>query len=239
MTGTALGVSTGRIRGVLFDLDGTLYAQRPLRLAMAAELAVACLLHPGTAGTRLAVLRTYRRMHEELRHVGGVESLAVIQAARTGERTNVPLVAVQAIVDEWMQQRPLKYLRWCRRPGVTRTLEQLRAAGVKLGVLSDYPAQQKLEALGLAGYFSPVLCTTDREINALKPDPRGFRHACDVWGLLPEEVLYVGDRPEVDGAGASAAGLPCVIVGSGQRGSRGGWRVARGFSDLDEVLGAA
>jgi FMN phosphatase YigB (HAD superfamily) len=236
MTAATL-VARGRIRGVLFDLDGTLYSQPPLRLAMAAELAMSCVLQPRAARTRLAVLRTYRRMHEELRHADGAEPLSEVQAARTGKRTNVPLSTVQALVDEWMQQRPLKYLRWCRRPGVMSTLDRLRAAGLKLGVLSDYPAQQKLEALGLAGLFSPVLCTTDSEINALKPDPRGFRHACDVWGLLPEEVLYVGDRPEVDGAGAFAAGLPCVIVGS--HSSSGGWRAARGFPTLDEVLGGA
>ncbi|MNC97295.1 hypothetical protein D3C83_149080 [compost metagenome] len=31
----------------------------------------------------------------------------------------------------------------------------------------------------------------------------------------------VGDRPDVDAAGAHAAGMPCVIIGGGRRAARG------------------
>ena len=58
-----------------------------------------------------------------------------------------------------------------------------------------------------------MLCSTDKEINAFKPHPRGYLRACEEWGLQPQEVLYVGDRPEVDAKGAKAAGMPCMMVG--------------------------
>jgi putative hydrolase of the HAD superfamily len=89
--------------------------------------------------------------------------------------------------------------------------------GLEVGVLSDYPAATKLAALGVADRFPLVLCSTDPEIRALKPNPRGFLIACKRWGLSPGEVLMVGDRVDVDAAGASAAGMPCVIVGRGTR----------------------
>jgi FMN phosphatase YigB (HAD superfamily) len=61
-----------------------------------------------------------------------------------------------------------------------------------------------------------VLCTTDPAIAALKPNPRGFLRACEVWRIDPADVLMVGDRADVDAAGAAAAGMPCVIIGRGE-----------------------
>ena len=86
-----------------------------------------------------------------------------------------------------------------------------------MGVLSDYPAEAKLRALGLAGRFSLVLCATDPEVGAFKPNPRGFLRACERWQIARGDVLVVGDRVDVDAAGAAAAGMPCVIIGQVHR----------------------
>ena len=45
-----------------------------------------------------------------------------------------------------------------------------------------------------------------------KPDPAGFRYTAEMLGVEPGEAVYVGDRPEVDLAGARAAGMPAVLV---------------------------
>jgi putative hydrolase of the HAD superfamily len=205
------------VRAVLFDVDGTLYWQAPLRAMMAAELAVTPIASVRwRQGIMVArVVTHYRRVHEELRALGvGDQPLAAHQIARTAGDLGLEVAAVEATVAEWMVQRPLKYLRWCRRRGLLRLLATLRANGLQLGVLSDYEPGPKLQALEAWSYFSLALCTTDSDVNALKPHPRGFLRACELWGLGPEEVLYVGDRPEVDGEGAVAAGLGCVIIGS-------------------------
>lgn len=49
--------------------------------------------------------------------------------------------------------------------------------------------------------------------NAFKPAPVGFQRACKVWRLVAEEVLYVGDRPNIDRKGTAAAGMRRAIVG--------------------------
>ena len=85
--------------------------------------------------------------------------------------------------------------------------------GIKVGVFSDYPPELKLDALGIGGRFSVVLCSTDPEVGMFKPHPRGFLVAAARWQIDPSEVLVVGDRPDTDAAGAVAAGMPCVIVG--------------------------
>ena len=121
----------------------------------------------------------------------------------------------RSVVVEWMFQRPLKHLARVRRRGVVDLLSRLRDRDVRIGALSDYPTDAKLDALGVAEFFSLGLSTTDPAINAFKPHPKGFRHACLQWGLSPQEVLYVGDRQEVDGNGAAAAGIRCAIIGRG------------------------
>jgi FMN phosphatase YigB (HAD superfamily) len=103
-------------------------------------------------------------------------------------------------------------LRRCRRGGIERFLGYLASRGIPAGVFSDYPAREKLEALKLAEEISLVACATDAEINAFKPHPKGFVWSCERWGLEPSEVLYVGDRAEVDALGAANAGMPCAIL---------------------------
>jgi HAD superfamily hydrolase (TIGR01549 family) len=187
-----------------------------MRGLMTAELAAAAVRRPLAMRTALQVLRTYRLVHEELRRSAGagVDQVAELQLWRTAARVQVPEGLVRRLVAEWMNERPLKHLRWCRRRGMHAAIETLVRQGIRVGVLSDYPAGGKLTALGLSPLMSPVLCTTDPEIDALKPHPRGFHRACELWRLSPDEVLYVGDRTDVDAIGARAAGLRCAIVGA-------------------------
>lgn len=202
-----------RIRAVLFDLDGTLYRQAPVRSLMAIELALVPIRSPLGASRRLRALRLYRRAQEDLRTARAGSSIAGEQLARATAGSGLSSAETEQLVDEWMFRRPLKYLRRWRTPGLLPLLARLDAAGVPAGILSDYPAERKLAALGLSDRFSPVLCAGDPAIGALKPSPRGFLRACATWHLPPRDVLMIGDRPDVDAAGAHAAGMPCVIVG--------------------------
>jgi putative hydrolase of the HAD superfamily len=43
-----------------------------------------------------------------------------------------------------------------------------------------------------------------------KPDPRIFEHACTLACVKPAEAVFVGDRLDVDIAGAKAAGMRAV-----------------------------
>jgi HAD superfamily hydrolase (TIGR01549 family) len=226
---------------VLFDVDGTLYRQGPLRALMTCEL-TAWVVNSGSFSRSrdlARILRTFRAVREELRAAGSSEDrLETAQFARTAARVARDEHAVRQIVEEWIFQRPHKHMRWTRRGGVIRLLTRLAEREIQTGVLSDYPSRDKLRALGLADRFSVVLCTTDPDINAFKPHPRGFLRACEIWGLTPQEVVYVGDRPEVDAVGAAAAGLRAVIIRrDGDWSARaGGYRTVGTFDELRRIL---
>jgi len=204
------------IRAVLLDLDGTLYAQTPLRCLMAMELCTLPLQLQSwqMAKSTLKTLRCFRKTREELRELGFSTEhlLSQLQFQKAGDQAGVPEAFVEEVVREWMYHRPLKYLKGCRRRGVETFFDSAHQVGLQIGVFSDYPVQEKLKALGLDRWVKLAFCATDKEVNAFKPHPRGFLFACEHWGLRPEEVLYVGDRPEVDAEGALAAGMPCVIL---------------------------
>jgi phosphoglycolate phosphatase/putative hydrolase of the HAD superfamily len=202
------------LRGVLFDVDGTLYDQRRLRAHMAAEWARYALRHGRGALEVGRSIVAFRRTREELRALGRPQArLEELQYARAALSAGADEGRLRAIVEDWIFTRPLPYLRRCRRPGVAELLHALAARGLAVGVFSDYPGHAKVEALGLSGLVSLTVCATDDAVNAFKPHPGGFAHACGRWSLRPEEVLYVGDRAEVDEAGAAAVGMPCVILG--------------------------
>lgn len=202
------------IRAVLFDLDGTLYRQLPLRIAMAGEMAVASAGAMFSGGLRIPrVVAAFRKTRERLRsEPGGGSPVATRQYAAVAEALHIPTEDVERIVDEWIYRRPLKWLPYCRRGDVVGLLDWLARRGVRKGVLSDYPAHDKLKALGLAGRFDVVVSTVDLAVNAFKPDPRGYLVAARGLGLDPSEVLYVGDRIDVDGRGAHAAGMPFAVL---------------------------
>jgi HAD superfamily hydrolase (TIGR01549 family) len=204
----------GEVCAVLFDVDGTLYHQAPLRLCMGLELAALPLRSPpATVRRTWSAIRAFRRAQEDLRDLGAAQTpLARLQLERAAERVGMEVDEVEAVVSEWIDRRPLGYLRRCRRAGIESLLDALAARGIPAGVFSDYPAREKLEVLGLSDRISLVACATDAEINALKPDPKGFAWSCERWGLEPSRVLYVGDRVEVDARGAANAGMPCAIL---------------------------
>ncbi|GAB2586586.1 HAD family hydrolase [Dyella jejuensis] len=62
-----------------------------------------------------------------------------------------------------------------------------------------------LERIGLHLHFAHHICA--REIGSAKPDPRIFRAAAELLGVAPENILHVGDDPELDVVGAREAGL--------------------------------
>ena len=203
--------SPSAITAVLFDLDGTLYHQRPLRMRMARELALFVLRRPVEGGRTARVLRAFRHAQETLR-MRGVPYDEDVQIEEAASRVGLDTRAVRAVVREWMFERPLPHLLPHRAAGSVPLLDHLAARGIRAGVLSDYAAVDKLEALGLRQRFSVVLAAGDPDVRALKPSPRGFLAAASRWGVRPGQVLVVGDRVDADGAGAEAAGMASVIV---------------------------
>lgn len=228
------------IEAVLFDVDGTLYLQSRLRALMAGELATVPWVQraPWRVGRLWHALKSFRHVREELRARGcPAEPLERLQYSEAAARAGVSVPEMEDVVAEWIIQRPLKYLPRVVRPGTRETFEALTADGVKIGVFSDYPAEDKLKAMQLDDLVSLAIDATESSVNAFKPHPRGFLAAAERWGLAPQSILYVGDRPDVDAAGAAAAGMRCVVIGAAATSSdQPPYLAATRMTDLTELV---
>lgn len=96
--------------------------------------------------------------------------------------------------------------------GAAALLETL-AGRYRLGVLTDGPEttqRDKLRRLGWTDAFDAVVVTG--RIDAPKPAPGSFVALADALDVSPSAVVFVGDDPERDVAGAATAGMTPVQV---------------------------
>jgi FMN phosphatase YigB (HAD superfamily) len=211
------------IRLVAFDVDGTLYRQRPLRLRMAAELACHALVARDLLTLR--VLSHYRRIRERMGHQETADFVPVL-VAETAAAMSTSQDHVRAIVAEWIDRRPLRHLARVRYPALVELFAGLRAKGKSIGVLSDYAATAKLEALGLTA--DHIVSAEDEAIGVLKPNPKGLIALMQAAGAEPATTVLIGDRPDRDGVAARRAGVRAMI--RSQRPLEG-WQTFARFDD--------
>jgi putative hydrolase of the HAD superfamily len=96
-------------------------------------------------------------------------------------------------------------------PDAAQTLLSLRASGLKLGLITNGSLRmqsRKLECLALSPMFDTILISDAEGVS--KPDRRIFDRALERLNTIPARALFVGDYPEVDVAGARAAGMLAV-----------------------------
>jgi HAD superfamily hydrolase (TIGR01509 family) len=214
------------LRAIVFDVDGTLYDQAPVRRAMFLRLMRFALSHPAEGLRTVRMLRAYRQAQETLRRrshdedqreashppADGHDDVAGEQERLAARDAGFTPDEVRACVSKWMEREPLEVLGEARRDGLMEALAAGRRRGLRFGVCSDYPAEAKLRALGVHALFDVVVCAQDADVKRFKPDPRGLLVAASKLGVSPQETLYVGDRPEVDAVAADRAGMPSIIL---------------------------
>lgn len=95
-------------------------------------------------------------------------------------------------------------------PNVKETLEQLKAQGYTLAVVTNKPTkhvQPVLAAFGIDHLFSELL--GGQSLPAIKPHPAPLYYLCGKFGLYPKQILFVGDSKN-DILAAHSAGCPVV-----------------------------
>ena len=101
---------------------------------------------------------------------------------------------------------------WRLRSGAGHALGELHGSGLRIGLVSNFDQRIKniLQALGIMHYFYAL--TIPATCGLEKPDPLMFERALADLGLEADEVIYVGDDPVKDLAGARSAGLRTIDV---------------------------
>ncbi len=100
-------------------------------------------------------------------------------------------------------------------PDAVATLNALKAAGVRLGLVSNttnpgFMKDLEREQFGLAPYFDFAIYSS--EVPFRKPHPSIFKLAIKRVGTLPEKILFVGDNYEADIVGAHNVGMATAWI---------------------------
>jgi putative hydrolase of the HAD superfamily len=194
-------------QAVLIDALGTLVELEP----------PAPRLHGGLGGEvplpdverAMRVEMAYYRDHSH--EAGDAESLAALRR-KCAELLSAELgraVSVEAMMSA---------IRFRAYDDAAPALEALRDRGLALVCVSNWDCSlpEVLARVGLAGHLDGVVASA--VVGHRKPDPAIFAAGLEIAGCGPEEALVVGDTPEEDLAGASAAGIRALLVKRGQRG---------------------
>lgn len=101
-----------------------------------------------------------------------------------------------------------------QRPDLIDDVKQLRAAGWRVGILTNGAGdiqRAKIKAAGLGDVVDAIAIS--EEIGARKPDPKAFQSALALCGTdHPAGAWMVGDNPEGDIGGAHGAGLRTIWI---------------------------
>lgn len=124
-------------------------------------------------------------------------------------------------IEELAYDRMIADDSWVPYPDTGPVLQELRARGIPVGVVSDiaWDIRRHVVAAGLGELIGAYALSF--EVGREKPDPQLFLKACADLGCDPRRTLMVGDNPARDG-GAAATGLRAfILAGEHRTGERG------------------
>jgi len=122
---------------------------------------------------------------------------------------------------------------WHVYEDVVPALDWLASREVKLAIISNWDERLRplLLKLKLDRYFEAFAISL--EVGFPKPSPVIFEHAAQKLGLSAASILHVGDSPEMDIVGATAAGFQAVQI---HRGAAAGLGI-HSLAELAAIIG--
>ncbi|MEU8240486.1 HAD family hydrolase [Actinoplanes missouriensis] len=194
------------LKGVLFDLDGTLGDHDA---SVAAALA-AWLPSIGMAADE-ATIRAWEEITE--RHLVAWRRREISYAEQRRRRLE-EFLGVRHDPDEadvifagYLAHYDTGYRAY---PDAVVAVDEAAGAGLAVAVLTNGSAVQQRGKLRRIGLSHIAQVFTPDDLGVAKPDPEAFRLACGRWGIEPGSVLSVGDNHAFDVLAARAAGLRAV-----------------------------
>jgi putative hydrolase of the HAD superfamily len=188
---------------VIFDLFGTLTGFETLRDSQAAVLAD--VLDVPVDELTVQLRETY---DERARGVlGDVRDQVVALTRQIGSSPSEGALdrAVEIRMQgQWAVMQP--------RPGALEVLAELRARGLKIGVLSD--CTNEIPILWPASVYAGLVDSAvfSCVLGVRKPDQRTYAAVLTELGVQPDACLYVGDGGSSELSGARKAGLRPILL---------------------------
>lgn len=191
------------IRAIFFDVDDTLIDHSTAMGAAIDDLHTELHLEEPIEQFRIRWKASHRRHYP--RFLRG--EISYKTASRNRVREAIDPSANDNQADRLFEFYLARYeAGWRPFPDVLPCLDSLGT--FRLGVISNGRTDEqkrKLTTLGVAGRFQHVLIS--EEVGMPKPDRELFILAAKTSGVMPSEILYVGDQYHIDACAARDAGM--------------------------------
>ena len=183
------------IKGIIFDLDGTMVDSMWMWRGIDNEFMEAHGLP----------------MTDELERA--IEGMSFKETAEYFVRTYPLTESVEELMDIWVQMAIDKYQHEVPvKPGLMPFLEEMKARGIRMGIATSN-ARILLDAVadahGFYDYMDGVL--TANEVKRGKPAPDVFLAVADKIGIAPADCLVFEDIPQGIRAGLNAGMKVCAV----------------------------
>jgi len=195
------------IKGVAFDLDGTLYPNYRFNIRL-----LPFILREWSLLSAFGKARKKIR-NEQLKNPEPRDCFYEYQAGIVAELLKNQSRVMQDKINTLIYtgwEPMFKKIKLFDK--VIPTLTALKKAGYKLGLLSDFPVNVKLDYLGLSGFWDATLCS--EHYGTIKPHPLSFLKLASAMNLPCGQILYVGNSRSYDVTGANNAGMKTAWIKS-------------------------
>lgn len=194
-----------KYEAVIFDLFGTLIDLMSDSLYEENSLRMASVLGVPADKFRGSWIETARERN--LGQYGGLDGDISEVCARIGYTPD------KYQIDEAINIR-LEIIRRNHEPRAhaVDALTEIRSLGMKIGLLSDAPADTAMiwHKAALAPLMDAHVFSCD--IGVCKPDPQGYRQLCQLLSVEPEKCLYIGDGGSRELTGAKSVGMTPALI---------------------------
>jgi putative hydrolase of the HAD superfamily len=151
-------------------------------------------------------------------------------------RAGAPMNAQTRTILEHLQREFETPAHFHLFPDAIPTLEALRDAGYRLGIISNWSwnLPDLCDGLNITGYFEHIV--TSARVGASKPHRAIYDYALHWFGAGPEECVQIGDNAIADVAGARAVGMHGVLIDRRGRGHTADYPVVRALAEVPGIV---
>ncbi len=183
------------ILAVAFDIDGTLYSSKVLDILVIPHFF-----------RHFRFFLKYNRVRKVLHRTAVLPDFFEYQARLLAENMHCSVEEAHQKIKAHVYDGLIPLFKLVKPyPHVYETFVLFKEKGLKLGILSDFPPEQKGDIWGTAPLCDVVMGS--EKTGALKPSVYTFGTLSAELHIPPENILYVGNSKRSDIQGAKAAGM--------------------------------
>lgn len=193
------------IKAVAFDIDGTLYPSWRLYVRL-----------PFYFIKHFSFYLSFNKVRKTLHKTAPLADFFEYQSRILAEQMKIPPSEAKEKICRICYDGLTPFFRKVKPYAhAFETIKNIKAAGYKIAILSDFPPEQKEDIWGIRELCD--VCIGSEESGALKPSVYPFGILAKRLNLKPEEILYVGNSKKYDVLGAKNAGMKSAYLLKGFR----------------------